>query len=119
MTVLTTSPSQTHLVRFEGNDYPIIFVQDVPPMRYHGAPLHFMSESGMSQQEYKHAAITHRYVSLDDTQRALLSVQDCSERRFIARVADMDREPRAKSLTIFRNSVSRRREIASRLDEEG
>ena len=73
----------------------------------------------MSQQEYKHAAITHRYVSLDDIQRALLPVQDCSERRFIARVADVDREPRAKPLTNVRNGVSRRSEIASRLGEEG
>ena len=62
MTALSTSTTHAQLVRFEGDEYPIIFVQDVPPMRYHGAPLHFMSEAGMSQDEYKHAAITQRYV---------------------------------------------------------
>lgn len=82
MTALTTSPSQTQLVRFEGSDYPIIFVQDVPPMRYHGPPLHFMSESGMSQQEYKHAAITQRYVSPDDAQWEVLPGKGRPKRLF-------------------------------------
>ena len=61
MTNVITSPSYTEVVQIEGSDFPIVFIQEVPKIKYHGAPLHFMSESGMSQEEYQQAAVSNRY----------------------------------------------------------
>lgn len=39
----------------EGEEVPIVLMQDVPDMKYHGEFLHFVSESGISQEEYEEA----------------------------------------------------------------
>ena len=61
MASVITSPSYTEVVQIEGNDFPIIFIEEVPKIKYHEAPFHFMSESGMSQGEYQQAAVSNRY----------------------------------------------------------
>lgn len=44
----------------EEEELPIALVPTVPLLKYHDAPLHFMSQSGLSQQEYEQKILTER-----------------------------------------------------------
>lgn len=35
-------------------EVPVLLIRDVPKMKYHEKPLHFMSEPGISQEDYEH-----------------------------------------------------------------
>lgn len=35
-------------------EVPVLLIQDIPKMKYHEKPLHFMSEPGISQEDYEH-----------------------------------------------------------------
>ena len=37
----------------EEEEFPIALIPTVPRMKYHDAPLHFMSQAGISQQDYE------------------------------------------------------------------
>lgn len=39
-------------------DIPILLIQDIPKMKYHEKPLHFMSEPGISQEQYEHMILS-------------------------------------------------------------
>ncbi|KAL8669816.1 MAG: hypothetical protein Q9168_005607 [Polycauliona sp. 1 TL-2023] len=38
---------------------PIAYIPDLPRLKFHEAPLYFMSESGLTQQEYQHRVLTN------------------------------------------------------------
>ncbi len=42
--------------RTEGEELevPVLLIRDIPKMKYHEKPLHFMSEPGISQEDYEH-----------------------------------------------------------------
>lgn len=35
-------------------EVPVLLIRDIPKMKYHEKPLHFMSEPGISQEDYEH-----------------------------------------------------------------
>ena len=39
-------------------DLPMVLIQDIPKMRYHEKPLHFMSEPGITQDQYEHMILS-------------------------------------------------------------
>jgi len=39
-------------------DVPILLIRDIPKMKYHEKPLHFMSEPGISQEDYEHMILS-------------------------------------------------------------
>lgn len=39
-------------------DIPIVLIRDIPKMKYHENPLRFMSEPGISQEEYEHMVLS-------------------------------------------------------------
>lgn len=39
-------------------DVPILLIRDIPKMKYHEKPLHFMSEPGISQVDYEHMILS-------------------------------------------------------------
>ena len=42
----------------EGEDLRIALIPTVPLMKYHDAPLHFMSQPGLSQYDYEQKLLT-------------------------------------------------------------
>lgn len=39
-------------------EVPVLLIQDIPKMKYHEKPLHFMSEPGISQEDYEHMILS-------------------------------------------------------------
>jgi hypothetical protein len=39
-------------------EVPILLIRDIPKMKYHEKPLHFMSEPGISQEDYEHMILS-------------------------------------------------------------
>ncbi|KAL8807258.1 MAG: hypothetical protein Q9200_004734 [Gallowayella weberi] len=50
----------------EEEEHPIALIPTVPRLKFHEAPLYFMSESGMTQQEYQHKLLTKGTFDLKD-----------------------------------------------------
>ena len=46
------------LMEDEDVDVPIVLIHDIPKITYHEKPLHFMSEPGISQKQYKHMVLS-------------------------------------------------------------
>ena len=42
----------------EDIDIPIVLIQDIPKMKYHEKPLRFMSEPGITQEQYEHMILS-------------------------------------------------------------
>ena len=42
----------------EDIDIPMVLIQDIPKMKYHERPLHFMSEPGITQEQYEHMILS-------------------------------------------------------------
>ncbi|KAI4260217.1 MAG: hypothetical protein L6R35_007439, partial [Caloplaca aegaea] len=51
---ITARPSSPH---WEEEEVPIALMPIVPPLKFHGAPYYFMSEPGITQQEYQRRVI--------------------------------------------------------------
>lgn len=42
----------------EDLDVPLVLIQEIPKMKYHEKPLHFMSEPGITQEQYEHMILS-------------------------------------------------------------
>lgn len=58
---ITARPSSPH---WEEEEVPIALMPIVPPLKFHGAPYYFMSEPGITQQEYQRRVIVRGSVCL-------------------------------------------------------
>ncbi|KAL8726887.1 MAG: hypothetical protein Q9181_005895 [Wetmoreana brouardii] len=77
----------------EEEECPIAFIPNLPRLKFHGAPFYFMSEAGMTQQEYqKHVLANGLTPDADDTM-----IIKCP-----------DREDGAGRIFYFKRSVLRR-----------
>ena len=41
-------------------DVPVVLIEEIPKMKYHASPLHFMSEPGVTQEQYEHMILSGR-----------------------------------------------------------
>ena len=60
LNTLTPSDSMTDArsVTEEEEDVPMVLIQEIPKLKYHEEPLHFMSEPGITQEQYEHMILS-------------------------------------------------------------